>query len=141
MAATRISNVRARLMCDALVDLLDNGISQAYVEIRTGTQPANGDDLATGTVLATVNITDPVFGVAADANPGGRATANAIATVTATGTGTATWFRAYDKDDNGVWDGSVSESGGGGDMIIDNEDINSGQDVTITSWTVTQPES
>ncbi len=65
--------------------------------------------------------------------PGGLSDTSADAT------GTAAWFRAYDSDDTAILDGSVGTSDA--DMIIDNTSINSGQTVSISSWTITMPES
>jgi len=52
-----------------------------------------------------------------------------------TGTGTAAKFNVVDKDETTILSGSVSTSGGGGDMIIDNTSIASGQNVSVSSFT------
>lgn len=137
---TKISNAAAIAMCNAIVDLVDAGSGAGYVEIRTGTQPTNVDDAAVGTLLATLTLNDPAFGNAADAAPGGQATANAITgDASADASGVATWFRVYDSDDTAIWDGSVGTSNA--DMILSDVSINIGEAVDITSWVVTMPES
>lgn len=142
MANTTISNAAALAACDAVVDLIDGGASNGYIEIRTGSQPANPDAAATGTLLATLNCSDPAFGDAADDTPGGKATANAITDdSSADATGTAAWFRAYDSDATAIIDGDVTATGGGGDMELNTVSIESGATVEVTSWTVTMPES
>jgi hypothetical protein len=135
--ATRIPEASRSAACDAIVDRLDAGAAAGYVEIRTGTQPADPDDVASGTLLATIVLNDPAFGAAA----AGVATADVspALTVAAVATGTAGWFRAYDDNDASVMDGSITGTGGGGDMELDSTSITSGQDVTINSWTVTMP--
>lgn len=140
-AATRISNAAAIAACDAVVDLCDAGAGAAYVRIYDGTQPAGADvAVTTQNVLAQLTMNDPAFGAAADANPGGRATANAITgDASADASGTATWFRVFDSDNNAIWDGSVGTSDA--DMILDDVSIVAGQPVDITSWTFTCPES
>ena len=143
MAATRISNATAIAACDAVVDRLDlNSPTPGYIEIRTGTQPADPDTVATGTLLATLTLSDPAFGAAADGNPGGVATANAISDDTsADATGTAAWFRAYAGGGTAILDGDVTATSGGGDLELNTVSITAGGTVSITAWTVTMPET
>lgn len=138
--ATRISNAAAIAACDAIVDLLDAGVSAGYIECRTGTQPSNVDDAATGTLLGTLTLSDPAFGNAADAAPGGIATASAItADTSADATGTIGYCRAYDSAGNAIIDGSAGTSGE--DFNFDSVSVTAGQQINMTSWTVTMPES
>ena len=140
--ATRISNNAAKAACDAIVDLLDGGSGAATVEIRSGSAPTNCEDADSGTLLAVLTCSDPAFGAAADANPGGRATASSVTSdSSANATGTAGHFRA--KDSNGVviTQGSVTATGGGGDMEINSVSVVSGVEVAITAWTFTVPET
>jgi hypothetical protein len=142
----RMPNATAIARCDALVDQLDAGSSETegYVNIYTGTQPAAGDAAASGTLLVTIPLQNPAFGAASDQDPGAQASMNGTPSgVASVGGGplTAGWYRAFDRDDNPVCDGSVSESGGGGEMIIDNDSVADAATVTITAWTHTEPES
>lgn len=139
--ATRISNAAAKAACDAIVDLLDAGAGAALLRIYDGTQ-ATDPDTAIGAqvLLAELTCSDPAFGSAADANPGGRATASAITTdASANATGTASWFRAVDSNGVAVIDGSVGTSGA--DLNLNTVSIVSGASVAVTSWTFTVPES
>jgi hypothetical protein len=131
---TRISDEVRTLMADAAVDSLDVGTA-AQIKIYTGTQPADADDAASGTLLVTITMSDPAFGAAA----AGVATADNTPALSAVAgnPGTAGWFRAADSGDVNRIDGSVGE--GSGDLSLDNTDIAAGQTVTVTSWTVTQP--
>ncbi len=138
---TRIPNAAALTRCNAQVDRLDAGAGPGYIELRTGTQPAFGDDPASGVVLVTIALQDPAFGDAADQNPGARASMNGTPSANAGADGTASWFRAYDSDANPVQDGAITATGLGGEMEIDNPVINSGATVTITSWNVDELES
>ena len=72
--ATRISNAAAKAACDAIVDLIDGGAGAGTCKIYTATQ-ATDPDTAIGAqvLLATLTFSDPAFGAAADAAPGGRA--------------------------------------------------------------------
>lgn len=61
---------------------------------------------------------------------------------TASGTGTAASWRI--KDSGGTtchMQGTVSASGGGGDLILDNTSIASGQTIAITGFTITEGNS
>jgi len=140
--ATRISNAAAIAACNAIVDLLDGGTPPAVIKIYTGTQ-ATDPDTAIGaqTLLGTLTCSNPAFGNAADANPGGRATASAITgDSSADNTGTATWFRAQTGTSNvAVIDGSVGTSSA--DLILGSVSITSGVQINMTSWTVTVPET
>jgi hypothetical protein len=139
---TRISNAAAIACVNAVVDLLDVG-GAGYVEIRSGTQPADVDTAAAGTVLATITLNNPAFGAAADDTGSAKADANTTPALTdssADNTGTAAWFRAYNNGGTGVIDGSVGV-GATYDMNIDNTSISSGQSVTITSWSVSMSET
>lgn len=144
MANTKIGNAEAIDACNAVVDRLDAGAGAGLLRIYDGTQPAGGPDEAVGTqtLLAELTLSDPAFGAAADAAPGGQATANAISDdPSANATGTASWFRAVDSVGVAVIDGDVSATGGGGDLELNSTSISAGATVSVTSWTVTMPES
>ena len=145
--ATRIGNAGALAACDALVDLLDTGTASpnlGFIRIYTGGQPAGVDETETGTLLGTLTLANPAFGNAADATPGGQATANSITSdTTADNTGTAGWFRAYDSDGSGFIDGNITLTSASpqGDMTMDDTSVVAGGTIAISSWTVTMPES
>lgn len=138
----RISNAAAIRLADAFDDEVNVGSTAAAIDIRTGAQPADPDTAATGTLLATLTMSDPAFGAAADANPGGRITASAITSDTsADATGTAGYFRirATGTGADDVADGECGTSGA--DLNFNTTSITSGSTVAITSLTVTMPES
>lgn len=141
---TNISNVAARAACDAIVDLLDEGSAAGLVKGYSGVQPADPDTAATGTLLFTLTLGDPAFGAAADANPGGRATAAAItADSSADATGTLGYCRGSSSNGGGTplddhIDGEAGTSGA--DFNFNTLAIVAGAAVSMTSWTVTMPE-
>lgn len=139
--ATRLSNAAAKAACDAIVDLVDGGAGAGKVRIYDGSQPADPDTaVSSQTLLAELALSDPAFGNAADAAPGGRATANAVTSdPAADATGTASWFRVLDSNNVAIWDGSVGTSGC--DMNLNTTSIVAGAAVAITSWTFTVPET
>ena len=114
MATPRISNAGAIAALDALLDLLDVG-GAGSIQIRSGTPPTNVEDVATGTLLATLTLSATAFAGATDANPGATASANTITgDASADATGTAGWFRAISGGGTGVIQGDVTATSGGG---------------------------
>jgi hypothetical protein len=142
--ATRISTAARNAMCDALVDLLDGGSGPGVIRVYTGAQPAGPGSAPTGTLLAEFTLSDPAFGSAAV----GVATLDVTPALTDVGLadGTAGWFRALDSTEAagsglGVLDGSVTATGGGGQLELNTVTISTGVDVEITAGTVTVPAS
>jgi len=123
-------------MTDIIVDSLDAGSGAGTIQIRSGTRPADPATTATGTLLATVTCADPAFGAASS----GAATISDPAGVTAAATGTASWFRALDSNGAACFDGSVTATGGGGDLTLASTSVVSGTTVDITGGTITVPQ-
>lgn len=124
---------------DAIVDLIDAGTinPNGYMEIRTGAIPASPQVAATGTLLATLNFSNPAWGTFSN----GTAYANPISNDTsADASGTAGWFRFYDLDGGGVIDGEITVTGGGGDIEFDIIDFILGGVVAIVSLQAIMPQ-
>jgi len=121
--------------CDAVVDRADGGTGPGTVQIRSGTRPATANDAATGTLLATVTLADPAYGTAA----AGVATLTDPAAVSGVADGAATWFRMFDSTPATVLDGSVTATGGGGDLTLNTTTISTGVSVDITGGSITMP--
>lgn len=140
-----ISNAAAIAACDAVVDLVDAGSTnpEGRLLIYAGSVPADADAALGGaTLLATLNMSNPAFGNAADAAPGATATAAAISDDTsADATGTATFFRIQDRDGTAVIQGSCGATGSGEDLELSTVSVEAGVIVSVTSLTYTQPES
>lgn len=116
--------------------------STATMKVYTGTQPASANNAATGTLLVTVNLpatvdTTSLTGSAISASP---ITLQKYGTwqATITTSGTAGWFR-IEKADTSVerLDGSISTSGGGGDLIVNTTTFSSGATFTVSSVALT----
>jgi len=99
--------------------------------IRTGA-PAGVGNSAGGSVLATITLPATPF-----TSGTGAVTLNGTWSVSASGTGTAAHYRLTNSTD--IEEGTITATGGGGDLTLDNTSIASGQTVTITSWTRTMP--
>jgi hypothetical protein len=141
----RISNEAAIAACDGIVDRLDEGTGAAVIQGRSGAQPADPDTAVTGTLLFTLVMSDPAFGAAADAAPGGIATAAAITNdASADATGTLGYCRASASNDGATpLDDHIDGEAGTGtaDFVFNTLAIVSGAVISMTSFTVTQPES
>jgi hypothetical protein len=135
-AQFKIATDSASVAADAVVDRLDAGAGPGTLVIFGSACPDDADDADSGTTLAVLTFGDPAFGSAVD----GVATANAITQdSSANATGTATCFRAKDSNSNVVFQGAITTSGGGGQIVLSSTSITAGQSVAITSLTYTQP--
>jgi hypothetical protein len=121
---------------NASLDAIETTIgASAILEIRSGAVPANCGTADSGDVLATLNL--PADWLAAAAN-GSKAKLGTWEDTSADGSGTAGHFRI--KDSGGTTchiQGTVTLTGGGGDMTLDNTNIAAGQSITVTSFTIT----
>lgn len=142
---TKIANTVALGMCDYAVDQIDSGTGAGVLKGRTGSQPADPDTTASGTLLFTLVYSATAFGAAADAAPGGQATANSITDdSSADATGTLGYCRISSSNDGSsalddLIDGEAGTSGA--DFNFNTLSIVSGATVSMTSHTITQPES
>jgi hypothetical protein len=59
--AFEISTAARDAACDAIVDLIDSG-GTGTIQIRDGAQPASPNDVASGTLLATLTFSATAFG-------------------------------------------------------------------------------
>jgi len=108
--------------------------TSAKLQIWTGAQPADCATGASGTKL--VEATLPSDWMSA-ASAGSKAL---LGTWSSTGitAGTAGYFRITDSAGTTChMQGSVTATGGGGDLTLDNTSIASAQTVTITGFTLT----
>lgn len=130
MALSSIANAVRSAMCDAMVDSLDAGSGAGKVKIYT---------TAKGTLLATLTLNDPAFGAASN----GVATVDSDPAITATAVagGNAAVGEFLDSDDNIKFEGTVTATGGGGDITIASVTIANGGTVTLTGGTITMPAS
>lgn len=134
--ATRLATATRNAACDAVVDLLDGGPAAGTIKIYTGTQPTTANDAVAGTLLATITLADPAFGAAAT---GAATLSGTPLSATGVAAGTAGWARLADSTGATVMDGSVTATGGGGQIELATTTISVGVTVQITSGTVTMP--
>lgn len=121
---------------NAKLDAVETAIgTSAVLKIRTGAAPANCGTADSGTVLATCSL--PSDWMAA-ASSGTKAKSGTWEDTSADNTGTAAHFRIYASDGTTCHaQGTVTATGGGGDLTVDNVSFASAQAFTITSFVLT----
>jgi len=121
---------------NARLDAIESTIgTAAKLYIRTGAAPADCATADSGTVLATLTL--PSDWMAA-ASSGSKALSGTWQDISADATGTAAHFRIKDSGDTACHiQGTVTITGGGGDMEVDNTSFSTGQQFTVTSFTLT----
>lgn len=121
---------------NARLDSIETTIgASAILRIRTGAPPATCATADAGTVLAEMTL--PADWMAA-ASAGAKALSGTWQDLSANAAGTAGHFRIYDSGGTTCHlQGTVTATGGGGDMELDNTSIASSQQVTITAFTLT----
>lgn len=100
------------------------------LEIRTGAVPASCAAADSGTVLATVAL--PSDWMAAASN-GAKALSGTWQDTSADAAGTAGHFRIKAGATCHI-QGTITATGGGGDMTLDNTSIAAGQQITVTAF-------
>lgn len=123
MALTHVTAIRNSL-ADLVVDAIDVGTTDATGDliIQTGADAT----------LCTINLSATSFGAASS----GTATAASLPKEgTCTGTGTAAKFRVRNRDNSEVFQGSVTATGGGGDMELSSTSLVTNDVVRINTFT------
>lgn len=120
---------------NARLDAVETTIgTDPVLYIRTGSAPANCAASDSGTVLATITLPTDWAG---DASSGAKAKSGTWQDSSADDTGTAAHFRIKSSGGTTHIQGTITATGGGGDMTLDNTSIAAGQNITITSFTLT----
>lgn len=121
---------------NARLDAIETTIgASAILEIRSGAAPANCAAADSGTLLASCALPADYLAAAA---AGSKAKSGTWEDLSANNAGTAAHFRL--KDNTGTTchlQGTVTATGGGGDMTVDNTSFAAGQSFTVTSFTLT----
>lgn len=120
---------------NATLDAIETTIGTAPIlTIRSGAAPANCAAANSGTVLATITLPSDWM---ADASGGSKAMAGTWQDNSADNTGTAAHFRIHDSGGSVChFQGTVTATGGGGDMTVDNVSFAAGQSFTVTGFTI-----
>lgn len=120
---------------NARLDAIETTISTSpTLEIRSGAPPANCAAADSGTVLATLALPSDWLAAAAS---GAKAKSGTWEDTSADATGTAAHFRIKASGGTCHLQGTITATGGGGDMTLDNVSLAAGQQFTITAFTLT----
>ena len=103
------------------------------LELRSGAVPATCATADSGTVLATIALPADWLTTAA---AGAKAIAGVWQDLAADATGTFGHFRIK-QGATTHWQGTASGPGGGGDLVMDSATVTAGQQVSITTFTLT----
>jgi hypothetical protein len=121
---------------NARLDAIESTTGTAAVlKIKSGSAPATCATADSGTVLASLTL--PSDWMAA-ASSGSKAKSGTWEDTSADNTGTAAHFRLYASDGTTCHaQGTVTATGGGGDMTVDNVSFAAAQAFSVTSFTLT----
>ena len=121
--AITLATVAKNAALDAIVDLIDVGSGTANIQIFD----------ASNNELGTLPLSNPAFGSA----NAGTVLDNPVTRDNSINTGLASTFKVFDKAGNEVFSGSVSGTGGGGDLILSNINLVVGDSVSVSSFSMT----
>lgn len=115
---------------NTLLDGVDATFNSGTLEIRTGAPPGAGNT-ATGTVLASITLPADAFAAASSRT---KAKAGTWEDASANASGDAGHFRMIGGSN--ILEGTVTATGGGGDMELSTIALVAGGTVTITAFTL-----
>lgn len=123
---------------NARLDAIETTIgASAILKLRTGAAPADCATADSGTVCATMTL--PADWMAA-ASAGAKAKSGTWEDLSADAGGTIAHFRIYDSGGATCKiQGTVTITGGGGDMTLNNNVVTATQQITITTFTLNEP--
>lgn len=121
---------------NARLDVIESTIgTSAIMKIRTGAAPANCAAADSGTVLATLTLPSDWLAAAAS---GSKNKSGTWEDASADAAGTAAHFRIYDSGGSTCHiQGTVTATGGGGDLTVDNVVFAAAQAFSVTGFTLT----
>jgi hypothetical protein len=130
--AVGLTNALKNTQANAVISAIDAGSTGGLIKIYSGTRPATADTALSGnTLLATLT-----FSTTSGTATNGVITFSAItADSSADATGTASFARITDSDGTTVMDLDIGTSGS--DINLSSVSINSGDSVSISSFTYT----
>lgn len=124
MAITHVTSVR-NAIADLINSLINTGAGTAKLRIRAG-----------ATTIVDFELPNPAFGAAAGGVISGQGlpiSSQAVAS------GNIDNFQILDRDDAPVFSGTITATGGGGDIIVSNINVAADQDTILDSLSYTAP--
>lgn len=131
--AFQTSDTVANAMLDAFETAIGTSAVLKIYDLTAGA-PANCAAAITGTVLATLTLPSDWMNAAGSRS---KAKTGTWQDASADAAGTADFFRLFASDGTTCHaQGTVTATGGGGNLTLDNTSIASAQSVTITGFTI-----
>lgn len=106
--------------------------ASSFLICYTGSPPG-ANNAATGTTLVTITLPATPWGTAASSSISKSGTWSN----TAAAAGTLGYYRLVNAAGTKLEEGTITATGGGGDLTVDNTGIAIGQTLTISTWTRT----
>lgn len=123
-------------LLNALAAVYNGGTLRIYTN-----DAADPDSAASGTLLAECTFSATAFQTATDDGTNASVAANAITQdASANNSGTAAHWRAFNSSGTMISKGTVSGTGGGGELQLNNTAIVQGGIVSIASMTLRAPQ-
>jgi hypothetical protein len=112
------------------------------VSVYNGPRPTYPEIAHTAQLLCTFELPGDFFGGASSVTGGAVATVNVddLVEPDILATNEAQWFRVYNQDGVAVLDGSVTATGGGGDMQLQQTGLILGRKAKMTAWVARYPQ-
>lgn len=121
----------------AMLDAIETDIGASPVlYLRSGAQPATCATADSGTLIATIAMAADAF---ANAASWSKAIAATISDLSADNAGTLGHWRIKTSGAVTKLQGSITATGGGGDMTVDNTNVTAGQQIDVTSFAINFP--
>jgi hypothetical protein len=121
---------------NAMLDAIETAVGTAPIlTLRTGAAPANCGTANSGTVIATMTLPSDWLAAAAS---GAKALSGTWSDASADNSGTVGHYRIHDSAGTVCHlQGTVTITGGGGDMTLNAVVVTATQVVSVTSYTIT----
>ena len=121
---------------NAMLDALETAIGTgAVVKLRSGSPPANAAAADAGTVLASMTLASDWMAAAASGSK--NFSSLPIEDTSADAVGTLGHYRVYASGGATChMQGTITVTGGGGDMTVDAVSVVAAQDIKITAWSL-----
>lgn len=127
----------AQSTAHAMLDAIETDIGGSPVlYLRSGAQPANCAAADSGTLIATIAMAADAFSNAAS---WAKAIGATISDTSADNAGTLGHWRIKTSGGTVKLQGSITATGGGGDMTVDNTSVAAGQQIDVTSFAINFP--
>jgi hypothetical protein len=127
----------AQTTAHAMLDAIETDIGGSPVlYLRSGAQPATCGAADSGTLISTIAMAADAFSNAAAWS---KAIGATISDASADNAGTLAHWRVKTSGGTTKLQGSITATGGGGDMTVDNTSVTAGQQIDVTSFAINFP--